>query len=213
MTVERADLEAILQSSQAAGFLGPGDLEVHVEHAIAFAAVIDAAAGPAPERILDLGSGGGVPGLVLAARCWPSAHWVLLDAAARRTEFLEWAVEELGLQSRVTVCRDRAESAGRDEELRGTMDVVLARSFASPPITVECAAPLLRVGGLLVVSEPPGAMIQSRWPAEPLAELGMSREGHQVGPPAMVWIRQQSLAAERWPRRVGIPGKRPLYQA
>lgn len=212
MTVKRTDLEAVLQASQAAGFLGPGDPEAHIEHARSFAAAIDAREGPRPERLLDLGSGGGVPGLVLAALCWPSARWVLLDAAARRTEFLEWAVDELGLRDRVTVRHDRAEAAGRDDDLRGTMDVVLARSFASPPITAECGAPLLRAGGVLVVSEPPGALDRGRWPEGPLAELGLVLEGHVVGPPAMVWMRQQHLAGDRWPRRVGVPGKRPLYQ-
>src|SRR5690606_17211507 len=124
-------------------------------------------------RVLDLGSGGGVPGLVLAVRR-PDLDVVLLDAMSRRCTFLEAAAAELGLAGRVRVVCERAEVAARDPELRGTFDVVVARSFAAPPVTAECAAGFLRVGGRLLVSEPPDHTGEERWPAAPLDELGLT---------------------------------------
>jgi hypothetical protein len=94
-------------------------------------------------------------------------------------------------------------------DLRGTQVAVVARAFAAPPVTAECAAPLLRVGGLLVVSEPPGAAGADRWSG--VAELGLGPAVHRPGPPALVVLTQESACPLRYPRRTGIPAKRPLW--
>jgi 16S rRNA (guanine527-N7)-methyltransferase len=152
-------LRAVLERARGWGFLGPGDLETHVAHALAFASASDGE----PARALDLGSGGGVPGLVLAAGPWAATSWVLLDASERRCAFLTAAVAELGLGDHVGVRRERAEVAGRDSGLRASFDLVVSRGFAAPAVTAECAAPFLVVGGRLVVSEPP-TPDPGRWP-------------------------------------------------
>ena len=170
-----------------------------------------------PGRWLDLGSGGGLPGLVLAL-CWPDSEAVLLDSAERRTSFLVDAVRSLGWTGRVTVLRARAEEAGRRPDLRGRFDVVVARSFGAPPVTAECAAPFLCPGGVLLVSEPPttasseGESDRRRWPPEGLAAVGQApgpfvrnRFGYQV-------VRQVQVCPDQFPRRVGLATKRPLYQ-
>jgi 16S rRNA (guanine527-N7)-methyltransferase len=206
---DRARLLAILRGAQALGFLGPVDVETHLDHALVFAE--PAVVGRPPERAVDLGSGAGVPGLVLAA-VWPSSDWVLLDASLRRTTFVREAVAELGWTDRVEVRRERAESAGRADELRETFDLVVARSFAGPAATAECGAPFLRAGGRLVVSEPPGAA--GRWPSEPLDRLGLA-----IGPtivrskvPATMQVLVQARSCPvTYPRRVGVPAKRPLW--
>jgi hypothetical protein len=115
-----------------------------------------------------------VPGLVLALRL-PAAAVVLLDASERRTDFLRRAVGRLGLGSRVSVLLARAEVAGRQEVWRGRFDAVVARSFGEPAVTAECAAPFLRTGGQLVVSEPPFSG-PDRWPAAGLEPLGLRRD-------------------------------------
>ena len=157
------ELLLVLARSQAAGFLGPGPVEGQLQHAQGFTRLArrlsaDPRAHAAPvapgPRILDLGSGGGLPGLVTAQE-WPEASLVLLDANERRTGFLAMAARDLGLSARVSVICARAETAGRDAELRGAFDGVVARSFGPPGTLSECAAPFLRVGGWLVVSEPP----------------------------------------------------------
>jgi 16S rRNA (guanine527-N7)-methyltransferase len=200
-------LEAVLGRAQDLGFLGPGPVQRQVTHALEMAACVPADA----RRVLDLGSGGGVPGLVLA-EARPEISLVLLDAGRRRCRFLREATEELGLTGRVEVVEDRAESAARRPELRDLIDVVVARSFGPPPVTAECAVGFLRLGGRLVVSEPPADEGGSgRWVDEALETLGLTPPRRGGGPGgSFVWFEKRR-ADERWPRRVGIPAKRPLW--
>ena len=190
------------------GFLGPGPVSVHLDHAVAMAAVgVELPHG----RVVDLGTGGGVPGLVLAV-LWPDSRFWLVEVNGRRGSFLEEAAGDLGLTDRVEVLHDRAELVGRSER-RGSVELVTARSFGPPGVTAECAAPLLVPGGHMVVSEPPAAPDSSpRWPAEGLAELGMA-PGASVrsGEFGFQVVRQVALCDDRYPRRVGIPTKRPLF--
>lgn len=197
-------LLAVLEEARSWGFLGPGPVADHVAHAEAFAAAVSLP----PDRALDLGSGGGVPGLVLAGR-WPTTRWVLLDSQERRTAFLAGAVARLGWQDRVQVVRARAEEAGRDPDLRARFDLVTARSFGPPAVTAECAAPFLRVGGHLLVSEPPEAV--DRWPAAGLAPLGLGFVGVETGRHRMACLAQIEACPETYPRAVGRPAKRPLF--
>jgi 16S rRNA (guanine527-N7)-methyltransferase len=149
-----------------------------------------------------------LPGLPLAV-VWPNTHWILLDAGANRTAFLRRAVGRLELSDRVEVVHQRAEEAGRGN-LRGSAESVLARSFGAPGVTAECAAPLLRVGGTLVVAEPPGGDI-ARWNVAGLALLGM-KLGHAItAPTACQIVLQEAPCPSRFPRRTGVPAKRPLF--
>lgn len=199
------------------GLVGPGPLEDHRRHAQGFGAILrDLKAA----TVLDLGSGGGLPGLVLAAesaredeaRGRPSAprHWTLLDAREKSARFLGWAAEELELRGRVTVVHGRAEEMARGP-LRGAFEAVCARGFGPPAVTAECAAGFLVVGGSLVVSEPPGERSGSRWPPGPLQELGFAVPtsvragfGYQI-------LRLEREVPLRYPRRTGVPAKRPLF--
>jgi len=157
---------------------------------------------------VDLGSGGGLPGLPLAL-AWPQTTWILLDGATNRFEFLREAVARMHLEARVGVVGERAEAAGRGP-LRGWADCVMARSFGPPAVTAECAAPLLRVGGKLVVAEPPGGDPE-RWDAAGLALLGMCLGPAVSNPTAGQILIQEKDCPERYPRRTGIPSKRPLF--
>jgi 16S rRNA (guanine527-N7)-methyltransferase len=205
----RRRLEDVLDGARRAGYLGPGPVVGHVDHALGFAA----AAVDTPARAVDLGSGGGVPGLVLAL-WWPASRWDLLDANARRVAFLAEASRTLGVADRVAAVHERAEAFGRVPTHRGRYDLVTARSFGPPAVVAECAAPLLRVGGRLVVSEPP-VPDPDRWPATGLAAVGLSAEpvpsaGHDEGPRYQVMVAT-GTCPQRFPRRVGIPVKRPLF--
>ncbi|HET6966289.1 MAG TPA: hypothetical protein VFH58_16050, partial [Acidimicrobiales bacterium] len=104
----------------------------------------------------------------------------------------------------------RAEEAGRRPDLRGTFDVVVARSFGGPAVTAECGAPFLVAGGRLVVAEPPGGSAD-RWPAEGLEVLGLRPVEAMTEPSAFQVLLQQEPCPERFPRRTGIPAKRPLF--
>lgn len=208
-----ATLIGLLERSRQLGFLGPGPVEAHLPHALAFAS----ASHPNPARALDLGAGGGLPGLVLAASVWPTTSWTFVDANLRRTELLREAVGALALGDRVAVVTERAEVVGRQPGHRGSYQLVVARSFGSPAITAECAAPLLEVGGQLVVSEPPEADLPSRWPSSPLAAMGFATPTARtvaVDHVSVVHLAVLELATPapaRLPRRVGVPAKRPLF--
>jgi len=166
-------VERALAEARALGFLGPGPLDQHERSAQAF---LDALGTP-PEgaRVLDLGSGGGVPGLLLAA-AWPATSWVLLDNHRRRTSFLANMVAVLGWGARVQVVRAAAEVAGHEPEHREQYDLVVSRSFGPPPATAECAAAFLRRDGRMAVAEPPADAAADRWPEGPLRELGLHQE-------------------------------------
>ena len=155
---------------------------------------------------VDLGSGGGVPGLILAADR-PGMSWVFVESNLRRTSWLQEALEWVGLGN-VTIRNERAEDTGRSE-LRGRAAVVTARSFAAPAITAECAAPLLAPGGALWVSEPP-VPPSDRWPATGLGELGLRAEPDS-GAQSWASFVAERPCPDRYPRRVGIPAKRPLF--
>ena len=86
-----ADLEKVLEQSRDLGFLGPGPSMFHVEHALLTVSLT-----PVSGRLLDLGSGGGVPGLVVAV-ARPDLEVVLLDAMAKRCDFLSESVHQMGL--------------------------------------------------------------------------------------------------------------------
>ncbi len=208
MTFELTDL---LEEARQRGFLGPGPVEPHLDHARAFAV----AAGTPPARAVDLGAGGGLPGIVLATEFWPECEWVFVDAQQKRTAFLREAIEDLGLDDRVEVITERAEVVGQDPDHRGAYDLVVSRSFGPPTVTIECAAPLLRVGGSFVVSEPPATSVDQRWPAEGISEVGCAPAvAVLVGDdPGYHFARIEQVRAtpERYPRRVGIPSKRPLF--
>jgi 16S rRNA (guanine527-N7)-methyltransferase len=193
-----------LDRARALGFLGPGPVAAHIDHAAVFVSALVGVDGV----VVDLGSGGGVPGLVVAlAR--PDLEVVLVDAMAKRCRFLRSAVAALGLEDRVRIVEARAEEVGRGA-LRSTASAVTARSFGPPAATAECAAPLLQLGGRLIVSEPPDG--PARWPAASVAELGLRIAARpEAGGPRVQVLEQVAPCPDRFPRRVGVPSKRPLF--
>jgi len=200
-------LRGILLRSRDLGFLGPGPVDDHLRHALAYLPLLDGTS-----TAVDLGSGGGLPGLVLALLGGPDRRWRLVDANRRRCAFLRDAVAELGLADRVEVTEGRAEDVGRRPDVRGHADVVVARSFGAPAVVAECAAPLLTVGGRLVVSDPPDRAVEDRWPAQRLDDLGLSPAAPHRGAGAHLSVMTQVRPCpDRYPRRVGVPAKRPLF--
>jgi 16S rRNA (guanine527-N7)-methyltransferase len=148
-----------LASSQRLGMLGAAPIAGVIEHSELFVAALTEVAG----TIVDLGSGGGVPGLVIAWRR-PDLDVVLVDRRATRTDQLRRLVTRLGLGGRVTVITSEARALPR--LLDHPVDAVVARGFGSPLAVVRAATPILAIDGLLVVSDPPGGA--DRWAdAEP----------------------------------------------
>tara|TARA_A100001037_G_C15065751_1_gene596969 strand:- start:618 stop:1289 length:672 start_codon:yes stop_codon:yes gene_type:complete len=215
-------IEEVLDAAAAEGHLTSGAAMDGPSHSTGFLAFSELPDLTEPTVLaVDLGTGGGIPGLVLASRTlW---HWSLVDRSETRTAFLRWAVRSLGLEDRVEVILSDAVEVARGA-LRSKAGVVTARGFASPASTAECAAPLLEEGGLLMVSEPPIGSEQPaervleaggvpwRWPAEGLSQLGVEDLGGWLMDGATYRaLRRIGMCPERFPRRFVRQIDEPLF--
>jgi 16S rRNA (guanine527-N7)-methyltransferase len=166
-------------------------------------------------RVADIGPGGGVPGIPMRI-VEPVFELVMVEAQARRCAFLEAVVEELGL-SGVRVVNARAEDAGRDAELRASFDLVVARAVAPLAVLVEYALPLLREGGVLATPKGSRASEELAEASEAIAALGglaldpLPLSLPDDAPPQQVLlVRRVGALDDRYPRRAGVPSRRPL---
>lgn len=202
------DLDEVLARSRQLGFLGPGPVADQIVHAdryrLALAGLADLSDSGRRTNVVDLGAGGGVPSLPLLVAD-PDLSLVLVDSSQRRMAFCLWAMVELGVDDRAEVWTGRAEDFGRDETRRGHHDAVIARSFGPPAVTIECAAPLLRVGGRCVISEPPQ---ERAWPAGPLAQVGLVQI---EGGDGVAVFEQTSEVGPEFPRSGKRQRRQPLF--
>ncbi len=162
-----------------------------------------------PSNFLDLGSGGGLPGLVLLQQ-W-AVPTTLVDSMVKRTNFLREVLAWESSPPYGRVILGRAEELARQPDLDGRFPLVTARSFGPPAVTAECAARFLVVGGVLIVSEPPTDEAPDRWNASALGQLGLKSEGRVRKGAAFQVIRKIRATPDRYPREIGTPGKTPLF--
>jgi len=145
----RKKLLDALGDAQRIGMLGDRSLDAVIDHSLAFVAALP----DTVRTVVDLGSGGGDPGLVIAA-ARPELVTTLVDRRAKRTDLLTRLVGRMGFQAHVEVLE--IDVALLPQRFPGrTWDAVTSRGFGSPAYTAQHAAPLLASGGLLIVSEPP----------------------------------------------------------
>jgi 16S rRNA (guanine527-N7)-methyltransferase len=173
----------------------------HVLDALAALPAIDAAPAGA---IADVGSGGGLPGLVLAT-VRPQRAMHLIEATARKAAFISEAARALGLH--VHVHAQRSEELGRGE-LRDACACVVARALAPPPVAAELCLPFCRPGGRLVLWSRESA-------GDELALAAAALGGELLEPecPGVLVIGKRDATPERFPRRPGMAAKRPLAAA
>ena len=163
--------EEILLEGIRAGQFG-GESKPHGDHAMGFVAF---SGNPEVEfvgHVVDIGSGAGLPALILAD-AYPQTTWTLIERRSGRTGLLSRAIHRLGLKDRMEVVAEDAAVAGRGS-LRASADWVTARSFGPPGDTAECAAPFLRSGGQLLTSEPFDSDIHTRWPVDGINRAGLA---------------------------------------
>jgi 16S rRNA (guanine527-N7)-methyltransferase len=184
---------------------------LHLLDALSALPLLDALA---PGRALDLGTGGGVPGILLAlAR--PAVSWTLVDSVAKKADAVRGFAEALGINN-VTVLAHRAETLGRDARHRGQFDLVAARACASLPVLAEYALPLLRVGGALVAWKGPVQAGELRAGRAAAAGLGGGDPEVQptriaaLGGHRFVVVAKIGATPTGFPRRPGEPARRPL---
>lgn len=184
-----ARINEVLVESQRIGLIGPGPLDVAIAQADTFAAALPAAI----HRVVDVGSGGGLPGLVVAVRR-PDLELTLVDRRERSCDFLRRAVQALGLNARVRVVHADLEALGHDPAWRAGYDAATARGVAPPAEVAELVLPLLRSGGHLVVSV---AGSGERWPDAGLRLLDAAVEYRTDG---LIVVRAGECPG-RFPRR------------
>jgi 16S rRNA (guanine527-N7)-methyltransferase len=162
----RRTVEEVLTIAQRVGTLGDRPIPEVMEHAKAFVAALVDITG----TVIDIGTGAGVPGLVIAQER-PDLTLVLADRRATRMDALQMGVSGLGWEDRITVLTCDIADLGKQPEHAGQYDAVVCRGFGSPEVTAPLARPLLKNGGTLIVSEPPSPK-PSRWTSELLEKTG-----------------------------------------
>ena len=169
-------------------------------------------------RVIDIGSGAGIPGIPLKI-VLPGAEVTLLEANEKKCDFMRLVVDELGLES-VNVVNGRAEDVAHFEQHRESYDLGTARGVAELSVLAEYVLPFVRLGGVAVLPKGPdlrsvneesdvagfAADEMGAAPAiiQPVAHPGTSPTDHII-----YWLKVRPTAT-RYPRRVGVPSKRPL---
>lgn len=163
---------------------------------------------------VDVGSGAGFPGVPLSI-LMPETRFALIDALGKRVAFLNEVIEELGLNAEALHLR--AEDAARKPELRERFDLAFARAVAPMNVLCEYLLPLARVGGRMVALKGPGLDDELRDAETAMALLGGRLERVQPLPipgrdwdHRAAWIEKVAPTPDKYPRRAGIAGKRPL---
>jgi 16S rRNA (guanine527-N7)-methyltransferase len=219
----------VLHEAHRFGFLGPGPVEHAIAHALGFAELVREFVAAAPSvdwtkggstdgairRAVDLGSGGGLPGFVLIDRFASVIAWTLVDAQRKRVDFLKRSIDGWFPTAGASVLHGRVEQFAN--ELESQFDCAVARGFGPPASTAECAARLLHIGGVLIVSEPPQSNGE-RWVGLDRTALGLELEAirhasadQPGGPFGYAVIRKHRATATGYPRSAAALSSRPLF--
>ena len=202
-------LTRALEESRARGYLGPNAIEPHIAHAEGFALCWESIRDTPPPSFVDLGSGGGLPALVLLER-W-RCRATLTDSMVKRAMFLEEVLLWDGSPGAATVVIGRVEEIARRRDLDSSFDLVTVRSFGPPSVTAECGVRFLKVGGVMIVSEPPDDSVTDRWDAQGLERLGLRSEGRVRHGAAFQVLEKVRETPHEYPRAIGVPRKKPLF--
>lgn len=166
-------------------------------------------------RFIDVGSGAGLPGIPVRI-AFPGMTGTLLDATSKKVRFLEHVVDTLPLTG-LEACRGRAEELAHLPELREQFDLVVSRAVAPMPVLAELTLPFCRPGGCVAVHKTSTAAEEIEEAAYAIDTLGgevrdsleFNLDDSDSGRLLLV-IAKIGTTPEAYPRRPGIPSKRPL---
>jgi 16S rRNA (guanine527-N7)-methyltransferase len=199
--------QLLLEWNRTINLTGARTLE-QAEALIADAGVLVEASWTGVNRVIDIGSGGGLPAIPLAV-AMPHVQFTLLEANARKCAFLEHVAATLGLAN-VVVAGGRAEELGHQPGLREQFDRAISRAAARPEVLLELALPFVRTGGDLVAQVSPLDPLALE-PAARLLGGGTPRLEHPTaGGHALMVVAKLAPTPSRFPRRAGLPGRKPL---
>ncbi|OGO10618.1 MAG: hypothetical protein A2Y93_15350 [Chloroflexi bacterium RBG_13_68_17] len=167
------------------------------------------------DRVIDVGTGAGFPGLPLKIVC-PQLHMTLVEATGKKLDFCRHIMQALSLE-RVELVHGRAEEIGHRPEHRQSYDWALARAVAAMPVLVEYLLPLLRLGGRAVAQKGESGPAEAHAAEGALRVLGgRMHQVIRVELPGvaelrfLVVIEKTAATPPEYPRRAGLPAKRPL---
>lgn len=165
--------------------------------------------------VADLGSGAGLPGIPLKI-VRPEISLTLIDSSNKKVEFLNEVVQYLGLR-KVKVLPGRAEEISHKPEYRGRFDYVVCRAVAALPVLIEYCLGLVKTGGLFIALKGPSSVEEEKKSERALSQLGGTiHEVKEFNLPfighrrRLITIKKVSQTPPAYPRRAGLPGKRPL---
>jgi len=191
--------------------------EVEVKHLVDSLSLLLACDPGAGAAVLDVGSGAGFPGIPLKIMR-PAIRLTLLDAARKKVEFLRATCGQLGLTG-VTWVHGRAEVLAHEAQHREGYDLVVARGVAPAVVLVELCLPLVRVGGFCVAMKGPRGREELEAAREAIGMLGGEVHGvipvelpEAAGSRQLIKLGKAFPSPGAYPRRAGIPKKRPLGQ-
>jgi 16S rRNA (guanine527-N7)-methyltransferase len=166
-------------------------------------------------KVIDVGTGAGFPGLPLKIAC-PSIQLTLVESVGKKADFCRHVVQTLGLEG-VEVVQERAELLGQMPRHREQYDWALARAVATMPVLVEFLLPLVRVGGRVIAMKGESGPAEAQTAERAMRVLGGHlRQLVSVHLPGVVEERylvvvdKVAATPANYPRRVGVPAKRPL---
>jgi 16S rRNA (guanine527-N7)-methyltransferase len=168
-----------------------------------------------PLYAIDVGTGAGLPGLPLKI-VLPHIRLVLLEATAKKVKFLEHLIDILGLKD-IEIVNRRAEEAAHNVDYREKFDLVLSRAVASLPILVELALPFCAVGGCLIAQKKGNIQKEVHQSQKAIGLLGGILS--EVKPVELEELKDNRMLViidkigptpPGYPRRPGIPAKRPV---
>ncbi len=189
--------------------------EIRIKHFLDSMTCLLALRDSPAERMVDVGTGAGFPGLPLKI-LYPAMRLTLVESVGKKADFCRHVVKKLSLDS-VDIVQERAETLGRIPAHREQYDWAVARAVATLPVLAEYLLPLVRVGGSMLAMKGESAPAEAHTAERALRILG----GHlrQLVPVTLPGVAEErylvmvdKIAAtpDKYPRRVGIPAKRPL---
>jgi 16S rRNA (guanine527-N7)-methyltransferase len=179
----------------------PEELVPHIVDSLSIARFVSA-------PLVDIGSGGGLPAIPIAIATGMPV--TMVESTTKKAAFLESVLAQLDLQGHVIP--ERAELAGRHSDLREQFACATARAVSSAPTVLELTVPFLRVGGVAVLQR--GKMDERERnavvDAAPMLGAELADEVALDGDRRVLLIRKVTRTSQRFPRRTGVPEKRPL---
>ena len=189
--------------------------EVQLKHFLDSLTIADIIGNISSSRVIDIGTGAGLPGIPLKI-AYPDMSLTLLEATSKKVEFLRYITDKLGLNDSEIV-KGRAEEIAHERRHREQYDVALARAVATLPVAVELALPFCMPGGVFIAQKKGNIEREISRSMRAIDEMGgRLQETKQVqiegieDSRKLVIIEKVRATPGKYPRRSGIPAKRPI---